>query len=199
MKIETICLNDIACNTYIVTDEKSGDVAIIDPAFFLDELKNAVEPIKNRVKYILLTHRHFDHILGVAGIKKMCPNAKIAVHFLDADCLISKEESAFNEFAHMMPHDQEYVNADILLSDGDEIQLGETVFTVMHTPGHSAGSVMFISDGIIFSGDTIFDGAIGRCDLKTGSMREMRSSLRKIRSMDGEYTVYSGHGNSFSL
>ena len=135
MKIETICLNDIACNTYIVTDEKSGDVAIIDPAFFLDELKNAVEPIKDRVKYILLTHRHFDHILGVAGIKKMCPNAKIAVHFLDADCLISKEESAFNEFAHMIPHDQEYVNADILLSDGDEISLGETEF-MLHTYPH---------------------------------------------------------------
>ena len=80
MKIETIYLGGYACNSYILTDEKSGEVAVIDPAFFTPQMKAKIEPIKDKVKYILLTHRHFDHLLGVFGVKneKMFLYARIA-------------------------------------------------------------------------------------------------------------------------
>lgn len=199
MKIETIYLGGYACNSYILTDEKSGEVAVIDPAFFTPQMKAKIETIKDKVKYILLTHRHFDHLLGVFGVKKMCKNAKVAIHTLDADGLRSKEKSLYTSFAVELPHEQTESEPDILLSDGDEITLGELTLKVMHTPGHSAGSIMYIVDDVIFSGDTIFDGSIGRCDLETGSMHDMRMSLRKIRDMKGEYTVYPGHGNSMKM
>lgn len=199
MKIETIYLGGYACNSYILTDEKSGEVAVIDPAFFTPQMKAKIEPIKDKVKYILLTHRHFDHLLGVFGIKEMCKNAKVAIHTLDADGLRFKEKSLSTSFGVQLPHEQTELEPDILLSDGDEIALGELSLKVMHTPGHSAGSIMYIVDDVIFSGDTIFDGSIGRCDLETGSMHDMRMSLRKIRDMKGEYTVYPGHGNSMKM
>ncbi len=199
MKVETVFLGGYACNSYILTDEKSGDTAVIDPAFFTAEMKRKIEPIKDKVKYILLTHRHFDHLLGVYGVKQMCKNAKVAIHALDADGLRSKEKSLSTSFGVELPHEQTELEPDILLSDGDEITLGELTLRVMHTPGHSAGSIMYIVDDVIFSGDTIFDGSIGRCDLETGSMREMRMSLRKIRAMEGGYTVYTGHGNPTRL
>lgn len=199
MKIETIYLGGYACNSYILTDEKSGEVAVIDPAFFTPQMKAKIETIKDKVKYILLTHRHFDHLLGVFGVKKMCKNAKVAIHTLDADGLRSKEKSLYTSFAVELPHEQTESEPDILISDGDEITLGELTLKVMHTPGHSAGSIMYIVGDVIFSGDTIFDGSIGRCDLETGSMHDMRMSLRKIRDMKGEYTVYPGHGNSMKM
>ncbi len=189
----------MACNCYILTDEISGDIAVIDPAFFLPEMKEKIEPIKDKVKYILLTHRHFDHVLGVYGVKQMCPNSKIAIHALDADGLRSREKSLYTSFIYDMPHEQTELEPDILLNDGDTVALGDITLTVMHTPGHTAGSIMYISDDEIFSGDTIFDGSIGRCDLESGSMKDMRMSLRKIRAMEGEYTVYPGHGNSMKL
>ncbi len=199
MKVETVFLGGYACNSYILTDEKSGDIAVIDPAFFTAEMKGKIEPIKDKVKYILLTHRHFDHVMGVYGIKQMCKNAKVAIHTLDADGLRFKEKSLCDFFGIELPHEQTELEPDILLSDGDEITLGELTLKVMHTSGHSIGSVMYIVDDVIFSGDTIFDGSIGRCDLETGSMREMRMSLRKIRAMEGGYTVYSGHGDRFKM
>ena len=199
MNVKTVHLCDIACNSYILTDEKSGDIAVIDPAFFLPELSALIEPIKQRVKYILLTHRHFDHVLGAAGIKQMCPDAKTAVHALDADGLRSKEASLYNMFKDAVPHDQTLIEPDILLSDGDEITLGSVKLRVMHTPGHTAGSIMYISDGVIFSGDTLFDGSIGRTDLPSGSMHDMRMSLRAIRKMTGDYIVYTGHGGTTTL
>ncbi len=199
MKIETVYLGGVACNSYIVTDEKSGDIAVIDPAFFTYEMQKRIEPIKDRVKYILLTHRHFDHLLGVYGIKKMCPNARVAIHGLDADGLRSREKSLYTSVIDQMPHSQTELEPDILLEDGDKIELGSLTFTVMHTPGHTLGSIMYIVGDIIFSGDTVLDGAIGRTDLETGSMRDMRMSLRKIRALEGEFTVYSGHGNVFKL
>ncbi len=199
MIIKKMQLCDIACNTYIVTDEESGDVAVIDPSFCLERLIDEIEPIKRKVKLILLTHRHFDHLLGAAGVKKMCPDAKIAIHSLDAVGLLSKEDSLCDLFGVPLPHGQTEVKPDILLEDGDELLLGQTTLSVMHTPGHTAGSIMYIADGVIFSGDTIFDGSIGRTDLATGSMQQMRNSLRKIRSMNGNYTVYAGHGEDFYI
>lgn len=199
MKIKTINLNDVACNCYILTDEKSGDIAVIDPAFFLPQLEQEIEQIKDKVKYILITHRHFDHVLGAAGVKAMCRNAKIAIHPLDADGLRSAEVSLYNMFQDMVPHEQTAVEPDILLDDADEFNLGDLKIKVMHTPGHTSGSIMYFVDNVIFSGDTIFDGAIGRTDLESGSMSDMRASLRKIRALEGEYKVYPGHGNEFLL
>ena len=125
MKIETVYLGGYACNSYILTDEKSGEVAVIDPSFFTPGMKAKIEPIKDKVKYILLTHRHFDHLLGVFGIKEMCKNAKVAIHTLDADGLRFKEKSLSTSFGVQLPHEQTESEPDILLSDGDEIALGE--------------------------------------------------------------------------
>lgn len=198
MKIETLKLGENAGNCYILTDEVSGDIAVIDPAYYVDELKAAIEPIKDRVKYILLTHRHFDHILGAWGVKKQT-GAKIAICEEDADGLRSTKASLYDEFAYMLPHEQTPVEPDILLHEGDTITLGSLTITVMQTPGHTAGSVCYIVGDVMFSGDTLFDGAIGRTDLESGSPRDMRASLRRLRGIERDYLLYPGHGGTTTL
>ena len=106
-----------------------------------------------------------------------------------------------NAFALFFGQDRVWKPADVLLGDGDEIKVGNAAFTVVHTPGHSPGSVCYLcrSAGILFSGDTLFADNIGRCDLWGGSYSVMRQSLKMLRTLDGSLTIYPGHGDTNTL
>lgn len=199
MRIELIPLgHEIFANCYLLIDEKSGDSALIDPGWYSKEAEKFVYFHGDiNLKYILLTHGHFDHILGVHGFKQ-ASGAAVAIHSADADKLTDPVKSLCE--GHF-PKSQTPVNADILLKDGDAVQLGDEKIKVMHTPGHTSGSVCFIleNDRTIISGDTLFCRTVGRTDFADGSDEEMYKSIKKLISLDGDYRVLPGHNRETTL
>lgn len=127
LDIKVMPLGPISANCYILTDKKSRESAVIDPGDFNEALKNAVKDLN--IKYILLTHGHFDHILGVCGLKEFT-GAKVLIHKLDGDCLSDENKSLCS---WECPGKQKKMSADILLSDNDKISIGDAVLRVMHT------------------------------------------------------------------
>ncbi|MBP9989005.1 MAG: MBL fold metallo-hydrolase [Ruminococcus sp.] len=196
MKLEVMPLGPVDANTYILTDDITGAVAVIDcgrcsPAL-LEKLNNC------DVQYILLTHGHFDHILGVYDLKKNFPNAKIVISQQDSLCLTSELESLAIDVA---PGYQKYVVPDIIVNEGDKIEMGSLEFTVMHTPGHTKGSVCYLleQENCIFTGDTLFCLTTGRTDLKGGNDDDMEKSIRRIYDMDKDYAIFPGHNRDTTL
>lgn len=196
LEVSSIITGLYATNTYLISDPVSGEAAVIDPAecddAFLSFLKeNGVRELK----YILLTHGHFDHICGVYPLKKRL-GGKILIHQEDALCLKDKRVSLASS---VEGYEQTETEPDIEFSDNDEFFLGENSIRVMHTPGHTRGSSIFITDGYIFSGDTLFRLSMGRTDLPGGSTRTLFSSLRAIGQIEGEYRIFPGHGEETDL
>ena len=175
-------------NTYIVTDEESGETAVVDPSLPEESLMEKLNG-KN-VKYVLLTHGHFDHVSGVYGLQKE-EGAEVVIHPSDREHLLDPKKSlAEGNF----PEPHQPVTADILVKDGDVIMLGSSPIKVMHTPGHTEGSVCLLAEDHMFSGDTLFAGTCGRTDLPTGSWNKILASLKMLTKLPGDYTVYPGHG-----
>ncbi len=199
MKITKIDLgHEIFANCYVLVDEKSGESAIVDPAYFNDEIAELFkEAGAENPKYILLTHGHFDHIFGVHGLKQ-ASGAKVVIHKDDADFLIDPQKSlAENNF----PEPQLPVEADVIVGDGDGIFLGDEKISVISTPGHTMGSVCYIveSDRVMISGDTLFCMTAGRTDLYGGNEKMMIESLKRLIALDGDYRVLPGHNRETTL
>lgn len=183
-------------NTYIVTDEESGETAVVDPS--LPEQKLMDKLSGKNVKYILLTHGHFDHTCGAKMVKENT-GAKVVIH---KDDEVMLHDTTTNEFAkNCKGYEFPETDADIVTEDGTEIILGNTKITVLHTPGHSMGGVcyLFKEAGVMFSGDTLFRLCAGRADLYGGNGRQELRSLAKIADLDGDYKVYPGHMEETTL
>ena len=196
MKIETLVLGPVCANCYIVTDEKTNEAAVIDCGEYTQELENCLEG--KSLKYIMLTHGHYDHILGVYDLKKTHPEAKIVIHRDEEYKLLDELPS----FAHeMMPGVQKYVPADITVDEGDKISLGDITFSVMHTPGHSKGCVCFFAEKerTIFTGDTLFCLTVGRTDFFDSDEDEMLESITRLYNLEGDYDIYPGHNRATTM
>ncbi len=196
MTVESMALGPVGANTYIVTDTVSGETAIVDCGECTPGLLAALGG--KSVKYILLTHGHADHILGVYDLKQAFPDAKIVIHKRDADCLTNNMTSLAFSIA---PNTQKNIEPDITVDEGDVISLGSLDFKVMHTPGHTMGSVCYYveSERTIFTGDTLFCLTVGRTDLYGGNDDEMYASIKRLYDMPGEYTVYPGHNRETTM
>ena len=193
--VDSLALGPVSANTYIITDDATGETAVIDAGACTEELLDKLKD-KN-VRYILLTHGHYYHILGVPALKAHT-GAEVLIHKADADCFWDTEKSLAS-FDHSFS--QTPMKADRLLSDGDEIHLGDTVLSVLHTPGHTKGGVCYIDyqDRLIFSGDTLFCLTAGRTDFPGGSFEELMASLITLRNLPGDYIVYPGHNRATTL
>lgn len=198
MKVISIPSKGYESNCWLLLEEESGTFAVMDPSANLEQilqsmLQRDLDP-KN-LQYILLTHGHFDHILSVDLLRK-ATGAPVLIHGGDESFLTNSEHNGYKFFFHreliMQP-------ADKLLKDQDVIPFGNTVIHVMHTPGHTQGSVCYLVDNIMFTGDTLFDQDIGRTDLFGGSMDALQTSLKAIAALSDNYTVYPGHGSVTTL
>lgn len=196
MNISCFPLGDIGANCYVLTDDVSKQAVVIDPGVPSDEVNDAL--IGYDLKYILLTHGHFDHIFGSASLKELYPDAKLCIHKNDEICLNDRVYNLIgDDYSGFLPE----MKANIILNDGDVISFGDVQIKVLHTPGHSEGSVCYVDElnKIIFSGDTLFCLTVGRTDFITGSFEKMMESVKKLSLYDDEYAVYPGHNRSTTI
>ena len=190
MKVIRITGGPLPTNCYILTDDVTGATAVIDPGFEEQELTDAVFAAgTENVKAILLTHGHFDHIMGVNKLKSLT-NAKIYIY--SDDTQFTTDDSLNLSFM-AAPLRVEAFTADVTLNDGDVIELGSLRIRVLHTPGHTIGSCCYLVEDAIFTGDTLMKCSCGRTDFPTGSYPQMLDSLKKIENLEGDYHVYPGH------
>lgn len=193
MKIESFVVGSLGTNCYILTDEKTGQSAVIDPGAFSQPLLAAIQNA-GKVPFILLTHGHFDHI-GASGKLRSLTGASIAVLQPDVPFLSDNHLNLSAFFSQPL----EPLLPDRILHNGDTVQLGELTISVLHTPGHTQGSCCFAVGDALFTGDTLMNLAAGRTDFPTGSSGDLRQSLLKLRDLQGEYRVFPGHGEETTL
>lgn len=190
MKIYPLYGGGVAAVSYLAATDDGKTGVIIDPAVTPEYALTRLGTLPHVVA-ILLTHGHFDHMLTLDAWRKKT-GAPVCIHEADADALAGPEKNASGVF---FPNGECYGNADRLLREGDEIAFGDEKLTLLHTPGHTRGSSVYLSDGIAFTGDTLMaDGNYGRYDLYGGSVTALRNSLRRILTLDGDYRIYPGHG-----
>ena len=193
MKISKTVTAYFATNCYMLENDSSA--IVIDPGEITPDLLGFVKANKNKSnKAILLTHCHFDHIAGATELK-MLFDANVYISSIDAKGL---DDPNINVSTFLTGNEFK-TNSDEVFNDGDVLQFGTDKIKVMLTPGHTAGSVCFIMDDIIFSGDTLFRMNIGRYDLPTSNPMQLLDSLNKIKKLKGNYTVYAGHGEATTL
>jgi hydroxyacylglutathione hydrolase len=189
LKIIQIKLAKMATYCYLVGDVENAECALIDPAFETDRILQVARQEGYRVTHVINTHCHSDHSAGNAVVLQ-ATNARLMIHRRDADALAGLMNRMFSRLlgGHGSP------KPDRLLVDGDEIRIGQIPLQVIHTPGHTPGSISLYTPGHVFTGDTLFVGGIGRTDLPGGSMKVLLQSIReKIYVLPGETVVWPGH------
>jgi len=187
MILKTYLLPPIDNNNYLIADESTKEAALIDCSGVNDELKRDLESLGVTLKYILLTHGHFDHIAGIRPDK----DVKIYMHKGDVDWVKN-----VNTYMPMMGMPEMTIpKIDVYVEDNDIINLGNLDIRVITTPGHTQGGVCYYVDGKLFSGDTIFRESVGRCDLAGGNFEQIVQSIEnKIYKLPGNTIIYPGHG-----
>jgi len=189
MVVKQYEVGNFAVFCYLIGDEESQEGLFIDPA---DDAKTLLAEAKshglNEIKYIVNTHSHIDHIMGNAEMAKKT-GAKIVIHEEDAAGLVRTPPYMLEMFrATASPP------ADSVVKEGDVIQVGNVKLKVIHTPGHSAGGICLYLDGMVFTGDTLFVGSVGRTDFPGSSWEVLEASIRhKLYVLPGETVVFPGH------
>lgn len=182
-----------ASNCYILGD--SGEGAIIDCGVKADEVKEVIEKAGLKIKYIILTHGHIDHIAEVDRIREIT-GAKVVMHKDDAQSL---SNSMLNG-STLLGSSAEFKSADGILNHGDVLEVGGLKLEVIHTPGHTPGGICIKVEDKVFTGDTLFRTSIGRTDLGNGNYEDIINSIRtRLMTLDESVTVYPGHGGDTTI
>jgi len=183
MKIIKLQTGPILTNTYIL--ESKNSLIVIDPGGDYEAIIDVSKKIDKPIKFILLTHSHYDHVGAVGELQAI--GAKAYIHKLELD-FINSPSPVFGK-----------IKPDILIEKEETLLLDGMPVRIIHTPGHSKGSVCFVADDNLFSGDTLFRLEIGRCDLPGGDFNVIKKSLQKLFALENNYTVHPGHGEKSNL
>lgn len=194
MKIDCLILGAYETNCYILRESKaSKDCLVIDTGLTADELVDFLEAHNLNPVAVVLTHGHIDHITGLAGLRRRFPDAKVYIHKLDAGMLTGEKDNLASIAG--VPFSPE--RTDFSVEDGDTIKQADIKLEVIHTPGHTPGSICLYSkdEGIVFTGDTLFADSVGRTDFPGGSGTQLLKSIKqKLCPLPDETVVYPGHG-----
>lgn len=198
MKIITVPTQGVfAANCYIVVSG-AGNAAMIDCPWGAERLLAEIKKSGASLKKILLTHGHCDHIESLADVAEAA-GAEVYIHKFDVSKLTDPYLNLSEYFSSYLDGTVKPYEKAVSVSDGDVITLDELEFKVMHTPGHTSGSVCFIAGDTMFSGDTIFHDSVGRTDMPDGNYTMLTESLEKLMRLDRDYRILSGHGRETTL
>lgn len=187
MILKSMQLGQIGTNCYIFGDEKTKKCAVVDPGDDGDRVAKVIRDAGLEPVCILLTHSHFDHILGIPGLREAYPGLPVYCHPADIPA-----ETQHETFGMQVPTVTAF--GDITpYNDGDKVTVGPMTAEVLHTPGHTPGSVSLRVGDVLFTGDTLFRGSMGRTDLPGGSYQDIMASLRRLGNLPGDYQVKPGH------
>lgn len=195
LQVEMLIVGPLASNCYIIWDDKNRIAAIIDPGEDAKDIIKKVEELDIEINYILATHGHFDHVGAVAQLKRE----------IDVEFLAHKGDFFFIEDGKNAARRWGFIidqppKPDRFIEDGDIIKIGEHELKVLHTPGHSPGGVSFLHNKMVFCGDTLFQGSIGRTDFRMGSFEELKQSIKsRLYTLPDSTIVYTGHGPSTTI
>lgn len=195
MQLVHFTVGALGVNCYLYFCEVTKEAAVIDPGDNGKRILQKIAELQLDVKYIINTHGHADHIGANNAIKQAC-NAKILIHGADASCLTDPKRNLSAFMGEAVLSD----SADRILKNGDTIHIGEGSLTVLHTPGNTQGGICLLADTLLFSGDTLFAGSVGRCDFPGGSMTDLIKSVKeKLMVLSDDIIVYPGHGEKTSI
>ena len=186
MKVKMMQVGPIGTNCYIL--EEGGRIAVIDPGDEAERILSVLAETGGTVDYILLTHGHYDHTTAVPQLHAALPEAKIYIHQADANGAGSRLCPLAGEVEDLLLYDE-----------GDVLSLGGLTIEVLHTPGHSPGSVTLKAGNVLFTGDTLFCGSMGRTDLRGGSYEQIMASLKRLGELEGDFHVCPGHDRTSTL
>ena len=192
IKIHTLPLGSYQTNCYIVYEETANSCAVIDPGYSPERVLEFVGKLGLTVDAVLLTHGHFDHVGGVEAIVKA---TGCALWMREGD--YTQRKNPQNDFFYPI-HDCDFTEVRFC-EEGEHIHAGGLTFTAMETPGHTWGSVCYVCENAIFSGDTLFAGSCGRTDLPGGDWQTIMLSLERLAELEGDFDIYPGHGESTTL
>ncbi len=187
MKIQKLVLGTFATNAYVVLGNVSGTCILIDPAGDPEVILDTLKDQNLCPTAVLLTHGHYDHFLAVPKLQEVYPTLPIYCNLLD--CPTEKEE---HDMGMVFPTVSAFSNV-MGIEDKQTLKMAGLDITVYHAPGHTPGSVLFLIEDSLFTGDTLFCRSIGRTDFPGGSITQMKNSLKMIAGIEGNYNVYPGH------
>ena len=188
MKVKMMQVGPIGTNCYILEDEGEKRAAVIDPGDEAERILSVLREMDSQVEYILLTHGHYDHTTAVPELHEALPDAKIYIHKADANGTGSRIFPLAGQVKDLLFYDE-----------GDALPLGALTVEVLHTPGHSKGSVTLKVRDVLFTGDTLFAGDCGRTDLPGGSYEEILASLGRLGRLEGNFHVCPGHEQTSTM
>ncbi|MDE6137842.1 MAG: MBL fold metallo-hydrolase [Candidatus Gastranaerophilales bacterium] len=196
MEIKTFVEGPIDANNYHIIDEKSKEAVLIDCSSARPEFINAIKNSGVNLKYILLTHGHFDHLLGIDAFKdSFGVETYVAQDDLTQVRLVPDMMQMFLGIAPVQISEITH-----FIKDGDEFKIGDTVIKAIATPGHTKGGMCYLVEGNLFSGDTLFQGSVGRCDLLDGDLNAIVKSIKeKLFILPDDIKVYPGHGAASTI
>jgi len=185
----------LAENCYLVVDDESGAAALIDPGAEGERLVEAVRESGAALEAIWLTHAHVDHVGGIAAVKR---EWDVPVYLNPLDAPLYRSAGRVAAMYGLLPYDDP-PPFERALADGAQLALGGLTFDVLHTPGHAPGHSVFVGHGVMFAGDLLFAGSIGRTDLPYCNPADMSRSLDRVSQLPERTLVYPGHGPSTSV